>query len=111
MPARPDPTKPSASPAMLATMRAWRATHRTATFAEIEVEAMRQVATLRTDLIAAALEADATAPAPPCPLCGRDMGRNGTRTRTIITSQQEPVTLTGHRYRCSVCGIELSPPR
>ena len=37
------------------------------------------------------------------------MQRVGTRTRTLSTSQAEPVTVTGHRDRCSACGAELSP--
>ena len=93
------------------TMRAWSAAHPAATFAEIEMEATRQVAALRTELIQTALAAKPTAPAPPCPTCGRAMGRNGIHTRTIVTSQAEAVPFTDHRYRCSVCGTELSPPR
>lgn len=110
MTAHGDPSLTIAPPAMRAAMREWRTAHPHATFADIEVEAMRQVAALRTELIAAALDADEPVSAPACPSCGRVMGRNGMRTRTIITSQQEPVELTGHRYRCSACGTELFPP-
>lgn len=97
-------------PALIEAMRTWRAAHPQATFAEIEVEATRQVAALRRALIAAAA-AEASAEAPVCPDCGRGMGRNGMRTRTLITSQAERVVITGPRYRCSVCGTELFPPR
>lgn len=91
-------------------MRVWRAAHPRATFAEIEVEATRQVAALRAALIAAALEEGEPDTAPDCAACGRTMIRVGTTTREIVTSHREQVTVTGHRYRCSVCGTELSPP-
>jgi hypothetical protein len=94
-----------------AAMRAWRAAHPDATFAEIEVEATRQVAALRAELIATALEAEPAATAPVCAACCRTMVRNGTRTRTLCTSQQERVPIRGARYRCPACGAELSPPR
>lgn len=97
-------------PALTEAMRAWRAAHPQATFAEIEVKATRQVAALRRDLIAAAVAETAPEEPPVCPDCGRTMGRNGSRTRTLITSGAERVVVTGSRYRCSVCGTELFPP-
>ncbi|MBA2555755.1 MAG: hypothetical protein H0V12_00150 [Chloroflexi bacterium] len=101
---------PGADPTQVAAMRAWRSADPTATFAEIE--ATRQVAALRRDLIQAALTGDAPpAAAPPCPDCDRPMARNGSRTRAIMTSGGERVMLTGPRYRCSACGVELFPPR
>jgi len=109
MPARTDHPVPLAPPALLDTMRAWRAAHPAATFADIEREAMQQVAALQAELIAAALDATPDA-APTCPDCGRVMARNGTRSRTIATGHAEAVTLTGPRYRCSACGAELFPP-
>jgi hypothetical protein len=102
---------PDAPAALVAAMRAWRAAHPTATFAEIEVEATRQVAALRRALIQAAVTDAAPATAPCCPDCGRSMARNGTRTRTLVTSGGEMVPITGARYRCSACGAELFPPR
>ncbi|MGH2532130.1 MAG: hypothetical protein ACRDJW_07450 [Thermomicrobiales bacterium] len=92
-------------------LRAWRVAHPRATFAEIEVEAMRQVAALRSALIATALAADATASAPVCEACGEVMVRHGSRTRMIVTSQQERVPITGRRYRCPARGTEHFPPR
>lgn len=106
VPAAPDPTQP-----LMQAMRAWRAAHPTATFAEIEIEATRQVAALRRDLIQVAVTEETAVAAPVCPACGRLMARNGTRTRTLVTSGDETVPITGARYRCSACGTELFPPR
>ena len=92
-------------------MTAWRQAHPAATFAEMEVEAERQVAALRADLIAVAVAAGAPETAPTCPACGVPMQRVGERTRTVLTRGAVPVTMTGGRYRCSACGAELSPPR
>ncbi len=108
---RPDRAETVAHPTLTAAMVAWRAAHPHATFADIEIEATHQGATLRTGLIAAALAAGDPLAAPTCETCGRIMVRNGMRERTIITSQAEPVTVTAPRYRCSACGVELSPPR
>ncbi len=107
---RTEPSEAGASPVMRERMRAWRAAHPRATFAEIEVEAMRQVAAVRPELIATALETDAKAAAPRCATCGVTMVRNGTHTRTIVTSQQERMPMTGPRYRCPACAAELFPP-
>lgn len=86
------------------------AAHPTATFAEMEREATRQVAALRAELIAVALAASEPETAPTCRTCGGPMARVGERTRTVTTSGPEPVTVTAGRYRCSACGTELSPP-
>lgn len=102
---------PGVAPGRPEMMRAWRAAHPRATFAEIEREATRQVASLRTELIATALEGEEPSEAPLCETCHQPMVRCGTRTRTLITDQQERVPITGHRYRCSACGAELFPPR
>lgn len=102
-------TAPSSS--LVEAMRTWSHDHPAATFAEIEVEATRQVAALRAALIRTALASREPTSAPECPTCGQAMVRNGTRTRTLTTSQTERVAITGHRYRCSVCETELFPPR
>jgi hypothetical protein len=112
MPRATDRLDPVPMPAALQQrMTAWRAAHPQATFAELEVEATRQVAALRAALIAVAIAASAPETVPPCPSCGAGMQRVGERTRTVTTSGAEPVTVTGGRYRCSACGAELFPPR
>lgn len=111
MPPAPDHAAAPAAPSVRESMRAWRADHPHATFAEIEVEATHQVAALRAALITDALATGDAVTAPTCGTCGRAMVRNGIHTRAIITSHQEPVRVTGYRYRCSVCGTALSPPR
>ncbi len=97
--------------ALKARMTDWRRAHPQATFADLEIEATRQVAALRAELIAVALATGDPVTAPVCPACGTTMSRVGTRLRTLTTSQAEPVPVSGHRYRCSACGAELSPPR
>lgn len=112
MPRVTDPLDPVVVPADLrARMTAWRRAHPTATFADLEVEATRQVAALRAELIAVALAAAEPETAPPCPTCGASMRRVGQQTRTVTTSGPERVDITGGRYRCSACGAELFPPR
>jgi len=97
--------------ALIVRMTAWRQAHPQATFRDLEIEATRQVATLRAALIAVALTTGEAVTAPDCPTCGTTMRRVGTRRRTITTSQAESVTVAGVRYRCSACGAELPPPR
>lgn len=112
MPRVVDPLNPVPVPTELRErMTAWRQAHPTATFADMEGEATRQVAALRAELIAVALAAGEPETAPTCPACGGPTQRVGERTRTVTTSGPERVTVTGGRYRCSTCGAELSPPR
>ncbi|MBA3517230.1 MAG: hypothetical protein H0T75_06230 [Rhizobiales bacterium] len=108
---RSDRAESIAAPSVQEAMRAWRARHPHATFAEIEVAATRQVAAVRAELIRSALESGEPAIAPDCGACGRAMIRAGIQTRTIITSHQEAVTVRGQRYRCPACGAGLFPPR
>jgi hypothetical protein len=82
-------------------MTAWRRTHPTATFADMEVEATCQVAALRAELIAVALAAGEPETAPACPACGVATQRVGERTRTVTTSGLERVAVTGGWQRCS----------
>ncbi len=70
---------------LAARMTAWRRAHPTATFAEMEREATRQVAALRAELIAVALAASEPETAPTCRTCGGPMARVGERTRTVTT--------------------------
>ncbi|MDQ3655207.1 MAG: hypothetical protein M3457_09020 [Chloroflexota bacterium] len=107
----PAPDAPDAPDALKARMTDWRQAHPRATFADLEIEATRQVAALRAELIGVALAAGDPATAPACPTCAATLVRVGTRTRTITTSQSAPVTVAGGRSRCSACGAELSPPR
>ena len=101
---------PRSADPRFAAMQVWRAAHPQATLADIEREATRQVAALRRDLMAAALQPVEAAPAV-CPTCGGTLVRNGTASRTITTPHEERLTITGPRMRCSACEVELSPPR
>lgn len=112
MPSTTSPLDPVPAPeALKERMTAWRTAHPRATFAEMEVEATRQVAALRAELLAVALAAGAEETTPTCPTCDRVMQRIGMHQRTLTVSEAERVTVTGRRYRCSACGTELFPPR
>ena len=107
-----DPLHPDPMPAALRErMTAWRQAHPQATFADLEVEATRQVSALRAELIAVALAAGEPETAPGCPTCGAALQRVGGRTRMVTTSGPAQVPVTGGRSRCSACGAELCPPR
>ncbi len=111
MPPTANPLAPVPAPgALKERMTAWRTAHPQATFAEMEVEATRQVAALRAELIAVALAAGEPETAPTCAACGWIMLRVGTRQRTLTVSADERVTVTGQRYRCRGCGTERFPP-
>lgn len=68
--------------ALFPAMRTWRSGHPTATLAEIEREAARQVAALQRDLLAAVLDPGLEHPTV-CPTCGDTLVRNGTTTRSV----------------------------
>ena len=94
-----------------ARLQQWRRDHPRATLREIEEAVDRSMARLRTTLIAqvAHQEQDTTRPA--CASCGGPMQRVGTRERTVLTAQDEALTLRGPGYRCPACGAGLFPPR
>ncbi len=91
-------------------LRQWRAAHPQATLGDIEREADRQLAPVRAALIVETVQAGPSPPRPPCPRCGAAVQRVGTRRRTVVTAQEEPLTVEGPRYRCPACGAELFPP-
>lgn len=110
MPRTQSPLETGPNPSDLkAQIMRWRVAHPQATFAEIEIEATRQLAALRADLIAHVLAACEPEAAPSCPTCSGTMHRVGTQTRTVTTSGPAEVPVTGKRYRCSACGAELPP--
>ena len=57
----------------------WRQVHPQATFADLEIDATRQAAALRAELIAVTLATGDPETAPVCPACGTTMSRSGTR--------------------------------
>lgn len=106
----PTPLSTPDADSLLQAMHRWRTTHPRATLAEIEAEASRQVAALRRDLVAAVLPESEPVSPPICPDCGIALVRNGTTTRTVVTDHEALLPVTLPRWRCSVCGTELSPP-
>ena len=93
----------------LAALAAWRAAHPAATLADIEHEVDRQLSAARAALIgdlAVAVAADR----PGCPACGATLERHGTGQRTLRTTHDGVLHLTGPSYRCPACGAGVFPP-
>lgn len=112
MPARSESDDPRQLAATAhARLAAWRQAHPHATLREIEAEVDRQLADVRTGMIERLAEAAAETTRPPCPTCGTTMQRVGQRQRTVVTAQDERLTLRGPGYRCPACGAGLFPPR
>jgi DNA-directed RNA polymerase subunit RPC12/RpoP len=96
-------------------LREWRATHPTATFAEIEAEVDRQWAHVRglmlADLALASQAADLQASRQTvCPDCGGPLQDAGAHARTLITWGNVPVTLERDYATCPACGSRVFPP-
>ncbi|MDQ3694873.1 MAG: hypothetical protein M3464_14795 [Chloroflexota bacterium] len=107
----PDAAATGPSPAdVQAQLRAWRAAHPRATFAEIEAAIDHYLAPVRTALLAEAAQAAAVPARPDCPCCKVPMQQVGQRQRTVRTAQDQAVTVQGPGYRCPACGAGLFPP-
>lgn len=92
-------------------LQQWRRAHPRATLREIEAEVDRQMAQVRTHLLTQVAHQEQAMGRPDCPTCGALMQRVGLRERTVVTAQDEAVTLRGAGYRCPACGAGLFPPR
>src|SRR5579859_5579865 len=96
-------------------LREWRATHPTATFADIEAELDRQWAHVRAlmlaDLALASQAADLQASRQTrCPDCGGPLQDEGVHRRTLVTWGNAPVTLERDYATCPACGSRVFPP-
>lgn len=91
-------------------LRQWRTAHPEATLAEIEAMVDRKLATVRSAMVVDLAVTELPAP-PACPTCQRPMQRHGVRTRHLVTRDEGHLDLPLPRYRCPVCGTELSPPQ
>jgi len=112
MPAWPESDDPLQVAAMAhARLDAWRRTHPRATLREIEAEVDRQLADVRTHAIERLAHDVAAEPRPACPTCGGPMQQVGMRERTVVTAQDERLTVRGPGDRCPACGAGLFPPR
>jgi len=97
----------------------WRATHPTATLAELEGavrDALSQVqARYLRDLVHVSAAADLGAAAPEvrpgCPACGGRLEPRGQATRQVLVPRQAaPLELRRSYGVCSACGVGLFPP-
>lgn len=112
MPAHPEgvATRTAVTDAQ-ACLQQWRHDHPHATLREIEQEVDRQMAPLRTRLVAQVAHQEQDTTRPVCPTCGEPMQRVGMRERTVTTAQDAALTLRGPGFRCPACGAGLFPPR
>jgi DNA-directed RNA polymerase subunit RPC12/RpoP len=97
-------------------LREWRALHPKATLAEIETELDRRMARVRAQMLAdlalASGATDVQAEDPPgCPQCGGRLRDEGVHARTLVTLNNEAVTLERDYATCSQCGSRVFPPR
>jgi tRNA(Ile2) C34 agmatinyltransferase TiaS len=91
-------------------LAAWRSTHPTATFAEIEAAVTQQLNRLRVELLEETITAGFCEEQPACPHCGESMRSRGRKTREVILQDDQVLRLARSVVRCSACGTELSPP-
>jgi uncharacterized protein (UPF0212 family) len=98
-----------------ATLAAWRQTHPTATWAEIEAAIDAQLGPLRAELLRdTAMASDATdlgGRRPACPTCGAPLHAAGPRRRRLRSEQDEVIEVERTYARCPACGTGLFPPR
>ena len=103
---------------ILAEMAAWRATHPTATLAEIEAVLDDRLATLRrqilTDTVAKSPQAEWSSrppdARPSCPSCHVPLQPRGKRTRQLRTAGGA-VAFERTYGVCPLCGSGFFPPR
>lgn len=96
----------------------WRASHRRATFNEIESTVDEELARVRARLLQDLALASASRDwagqeaeeRPQCPVCGRGLQSNGRRKRDLVTNQEQSIELTRSHGRCPECGTSIFPP-
>ena len=99
-------------------MSRWRASHRKATFNEIESTVDEGLARVRARLLQdLALDSASREwsgqPAeerPKCPECGKGLQSNGRRKRELVTNREQTIELKRSHGRCPECGASFFPP-
>ncbi len=99
-----------ADTAIAADLRRWRRAHPEATLTEIEQALDARLHAARADLLAE-VATDVPDDEPRCSTCGERLMRRGTRTRTLRTQGDAPLSLTRPYLWCPACDAGLSPPR
>ncbi len=93
-----------------AEFRIWRREHPAATLTELEAELDRRLRQARARLLSEVVNDLPTTPQR-CPECGERLVASGEHTRTLLTHDDQPLTLTRPYLRCPACGAGLFPPR
>jgi len=100
--------------ARFAALDAWRQTHPTATWGEIEAAVDAQLGPLRAQLLGeTAMASEATDLGGvwrQCPDCGARLQGAGVHRRRLRGEQDETIAVTRHYARCPACGTGLFPP-
>jgi hypothetical protein len=98
-------------------MRAWRAAHPRATWAEIEAALAARLAALQGQVLQDVAHASPAADfrgadeRPPCPHCGTPLQAAGQERRHLTTCHDHPLVLERTDGRCPRCGAGVFPPR
>ena len=104
------------SDAVRAEMRTWRAAHPQATWTEIEAALDERMGRWRAEVLA---ETVASSPLrdfrgaserPRCPHCDVPLQAMGQHVRTVLTNEDQTVTVERTYGRCPRCGTGFFPP-
>lgn len=91
-------------------LRAWRATHPRASFAEIEAAVEDRIRQLRARFLEETVAAGFRDEHPACPHCGATMLPRTQVDREVVVQGDEKVQLEGAYVTCPACGTGLFPP-
>jgi hypothetical protein len=98
-----------------AALDAWRQSHPTATWAEIEAAVETQLGALRAEMLRdTALARDAAALGgrrARCPTCGEPLQAAGARRRRLRGEHDQPLDIERAYARCPACRTGFFPPR
>ena len=101
---------------VVATMKAWRTAHPTATFEEIETTLETELSKVRAEMLSDLANTSAAAEGQTadgervrCPVCGGRTQRQGYRTRKLRAPHNHDIELRRRYLKCAACGHTFSP--